>query len=169
MAPDNSVPTKPLRSLPVRRSILARLTSSRTRTLSEFYIKPDEPHRRYHPGDSVKGSVNLAVLRLTRITHLVVRLHGFIRVSKNGNPAGEGVGDIMGSGRNKRSGESVTNGYMPLFDDEVVLCGEGKLDPGIYNFQFILEFPNEGLPSSIDVSTRTPTRHDSHLTPLLAP
>ncbi|KAI9767579.1 MAG: ph-response sensor protein [Geoglossum simile] len=158
MAQDNSTSAKPPRSLPTRCSIFARLTSplsSRTRTLSEFYVKPDEPHRQYHPGDSVKGSVNLTVLRLTRITHLVVRLHGFIRVSKNGNPPGEGVGDSQGAGLNKRSVETLANGYMPIFDDEVVLCGEGKLDPGMYNFKFILEFPKQGLPSSIDFERGT--------------
>jgi hypothetical protein len=41
---------------------------------------------------------------------------------------------------------------MPIFVDEVALCGEGKLDPGMYSFQFVLEFPSAGLPSSIDVS-----------------
>jgi hypothetical protein len=160
MAQNNSASAKSPRSPPTCRSLFARLTSpfsSRTRTLSEFYIKPDEPHRQYHPGDFVRGSVNLTVLRLIRITHLVICLHGFIRVSKNGNPAVEGVGDNLGAGRNKKSAESLAGGYMPLFDDEVVLCGEGKLDPGMYTFEFILEFPREGLPSSIDVSARTPT------------
>ena len=169
MAQNNSASAKLPRSLPTRRSLFARLASpfsSRTRTLAEFYVKPDEPHRQYHPGDRVKGSVNLAVLRLTRITHLVVRLHGFIRVSKNGNQTVEGIGDGLGAGRSKRSGESLADGYMPLFDDEVVLCGEGKLDPGVYNFKFILEFPNGGLPSSIDVSAHIPDQYHSHLTPL---
>jgi hypothetical protein len=64
----------------------------------------------------------------------------------------DNVGDNPGAGRSKRSSESLGNGCMPLFNDEVVLCGEGKLDPGIYNFKFILEFPRERLPSSIDVS-----------------
>ncbi|KAH0541667.1 hypothetical protein FGG08_003898 [Glutinoglossum americanum] len=136
------------------RSFFSRLTSpfsTRTRTLSEFYIKLEEPHRQYSPGDLVKGSVHLAAHKLIRITHLVVCLHGFIRVSKNGSAAAEGVGDSLGAGRIKRSGESLGNGYLQLFEDEVVLCGEGKLDLGMYNFEFILEFPRGGLPSSIDV------------------
>lgn len=44
------------------------------------------------------------------------------------------------------------NGHASLFNDEVTLCGEGRLDAGIYEFNFELEFPRKGLPTSIDVS-----------------
>ncbi|KAH0548553.1 hypothetical protein GP486_007903 [Trichoglossum hirsutum] len=158
MTPNNSTSTKFSRPAPANRSLLSRLASpfsARTRPLSEFYITPEEPHRQYFPGDSVKGSVNLTVPKPIRITHLSVCLHGFIRVSKKGNTAADNAGDNPGAGRSKRSGESLGNGYMPLFADEVVLCGEGRLDPGIYNFKFILEFPRDGLPSSIDFERGT--------------
>lgn len=38
-----------------------------------------------------------------------------------------------------------------LLQDEVVLCRDGRLEAGIYEFHFDLEFPKEDLPSSIDV------------------
>ncbi|RAL63135.1 hypothetical protein DID88_004217 [Monilinia fructigena] len=36
------------------------------------------------------------------------------------------------------------NGYCSLFQDEVTLCGEGRLEAGIYRFNYELEFPNQG-------------------------
>ena len=47
---------------------------------------------------------------------------------------------------------SLLNGQASLFQDEVTLCGEGRLDIGLYEFEFELEFPSKGLPTSIDVS-----------------
>lgn len=44
------------------------------------------------------------------------------------------------------------NGQASLFQDEVTLCGEGRLEPGIYEFNFELQFPSKGLPTSINVS-----------------
>ncbi|EOA80740.1 uncharacterized protein SETTUDRAFT_24256, partial [Exserohilum turcica Et28A] len=54
-----------------------------------------------------------------------------------------------------KSGSYFGNGFVSLFEDEVVLCGEGRLSEGIYHFNFELEFPSKGLPSSIDFERGT--------------
>lgn len=56
-----------------------------------------------------------------------------------------------GSGTSKKGAEYFGNGFASLFEDEVVLCGQGRLLPGAYKFKFELELPPKGLPSSIDV------------------
>lgn len=138
------------------RSLFSRLTAplrSRTRNLADFHIRPLEPHRRYSPGDVVKGIVVLTVVKPIRITHLTVALHGFVRVYKNPNGAGEtftaepGL-TVPGSARKT---QYFGNGHASLFQDEVILCGEGRLESGVYEFEFDLEFPSKGLPTSIDV------------------
>jgi hypothetical protein len=43
------------------------------------------------------------------------------------------------------------NGLASLFQDEQVLSGEGRLEPGKYEFGYDLLFPSKELPSSIDV------------------
>lgn len=129
--------------------------SARTRTLSEFYIRPDEPHRQYSPGDVVKGKVILSVVKPFRITHLIICLHGYVQVfPKGGRHGSDKESDVgfLGPGRGKRRGEYLGNGFASLFQDEVVLCGEGRLVAQEYHFSFELEFPGKGLPSSIDVS-----------------
>lgn len=122
--------------------------------MSDFYIRPDEPHRQYSPGDLVKGAVVLIVVKPVRVTHLVVRLHGHVRVFNTPNATGGGVfpdGGFGGAAGTRRGGEYPRNGYTPLFEDEVTLCGEGRLEVGRYEFRFELEFPTKGVPSSIDV------------------
>ena len=52
----------------------------------------------------------------------------------------------------QKAGDAFGNGFASLFDDEVVLCGDGKLTEGTFRFEFELEFPERDLPSSIDVS-----------------
>ncbi len=139
------------------RSLLSRLTSplrARTRNLDDFHIRPLEPHRQYSPGDVVKGLVALTVVKPIRITHLTVALHGFVRVFKTPN----GTADIAGRdpaltpGSNSTESQYFGNGHASLFQDEVTLCGEGRLEVGVYEFEFELEFPAKGLPTSIDVS-----------------
>ena len=103
----------------------------------------------------MSGSVRLSVLRPTRVTHIVVSLHGFVQVFKNPGSPGEGFRantNYLGTGRGKKSGEYFGNGFASLFEDEVVLCGDGRLAEGAYQFNFELEFPDRDLPSSIDVS-----------------
>ncbi|KAJ3501145.1 hypothetical protein NM208_g16994 [Fusarium decemcellulare] len=47
------------------------------------------------------------------------------------------------------------NGLASLFQDEQVLSGEGRLEPGRYEFGFNLMFPEKDLPSSIDFERGT--------------
>jgi hypothetical protein len=145
------------------RRILSRITSpfaTKSRSIVDFFIQPDDPHRQYSPGDIVTGSVKLRVLRPVRVTHIVVSLHGYVQVYKNPGSPGDGLranaGNI-GTGRGKQSGEYYGNGFASLFEDEVVLCGDGRLAEGAYQFNFELEFPDNDLPSSIDVSLSVPS------------
>jgi hypothetical protein len=145
------------------RSLLSRLTSplkSRTRNLTDFYIRPLEPHRQYSPGDSVKGAVVLSVVKPIRLTHLTVCLHGFVRVFKHPNDAKEPLHNdsVLASSNHSRKSQYFGNGHASLFQDEITLCGEGRLEPGVYEFNFELEFPNEGLPTGIDVCHFPPLR-----------
>jgi arrestin-related trafficking adapter 9 len=139
------------------RSLLSKLKSplqSKTRHFADFYILPDDPHRQYAPGDIISGSVILKVLKPLRITHLVISLHGYAQVYKNPNSPGDGYrsySTTVGSGAGKKGGSYFGNGFASLFEDEAVLCGEGRLSEGVYHFNFELEFPSKGLPSSIDV------------------
>ena len=100
------------------------------------------------------GCVALTVVKPVRITHILVCLHGYAKVFKNQVAPGEGYAEVgqLGVGRGQRGEEYLGNALMSLFDDEVVLCGEGRLKEGVYRFKFELEFPSKRLPSSIDVS-----------------
>ncbi|KAF1929623.1 uncharacterized protein M421DRAFT_60144 [Didymella exigua CBS 183.55] len=143
------------------RSFLSRLKSplsSKSRNFTDFYIQSDDPHRQYVPGDIISGTVIIKVVKPLRITHLVVSLHGYAQVFKNPNTPGDAYKNYsttIGSGRGKRQGSYFGNGFVSLFEDEVVLCGEGKLAEGVYHFNFDLEFPSKGLPSSIDFERGT--------------
>ena len=139
------------------RSFVSRLTSpfaSKTRPFVDFAIEPDDLHRTYFPGDPVTGSIRLKVLKAFRVTHITLCLHGFVQVFRHANRTGD-VNRFPHTGRGRQSGEYFGNGYASLFDDEVVLCGEGRLDEGIYQFNFEMDFPKKSLPSSIDVSVAT--------------
>jgi hypothetical protein len=97
----------------------------------------------------VKGLVVLTVVKPIRVTHLTVALHGIVRVFKSPN-----VRDPESSltpAINNGKSQSTGNGQVSLFQDEVTLCGEGRLEIGVYEFEFELEFPSKGLPTSIDV------------------
>lgn len=137
------------------RRLLSRIASPfspKPRSLTEYYIRPDEPHRQYAPGDTLKGAVVVTVVKPIRITHLVVSLRGHVRVFKHGSTESAYLSDSFStSGQGKRAGEYYGNGFASLFQDEVVLCGEGRLESGVYEFKFELDFPEKGLPSSIDV------------------
>ncbi|KOS16820.1 pH-response regulator protein palF/RIM8 [Escovopsis weberi] len=124
---------------------------SRPRTITDFYIICDEPHKKYNATDPVRGTVVLVVTKPLRLTHLVVTLHGSVRVLKE--PAA--VAKVQSITTLPRGGSSSRpryhgNGFASLFQDEQVLCGEGRLEPGRYEFKFDLVFPDKGLPSSID-------------------
>jgi len=143
---------------PQGQTLLSRLkppfTPKTLRNVEEFYIQPDDPHRQYAPGDIITGSVILKVVKPLRVTHLVVCLHGFVQVYKTPNSPGEGFraySATLAAGKTKRNGGYYGNGFASLFEDEVILCGDGRLDEGSYQFNFELEFPSQRLPSSIDV------------------
>ena len=139
------------------RSIFSRIASpfsSKSRNIADFSIEPDDPLKQHSPGDLVTGCVRLRVSRPIRVTHIVVCLHGFVQVYRNPGSPGEGFRAnpaYLGVGRGKKSGEYFGNGFASLFEDEVVLCGDGRLGEGTYQFNFELEFPDCDLPSSIDV------------------
>ncbi|RDW81240.1 pH response protein PalF [Aspergillus mulundensis] len=143
-----------------RSSLLSKFRSQlgqRNRAITDFYIEPDDPWRSYFPGDVIKGTVSLTVVRPVRITHLVISLHGIVKVFKNNVPAGENPPDVgsLGPGRGRRGAEYLGNGVATLFEDEVVLCGEGRLKEGIYKFRFEMSFPPYALPSSISFERGT--------------
>ncbi|KAH6660253.1 hypothetical protein BKA67DRAFT_641381 [Truncatella angustata] len=134
-------------SLPLR-------SRTRNRNLAEFYVLVDDPHRQYSAGDHVTGSVIISSIKPIRITHLTVNLHGYVRVFKNAaqvNAANPAVVPSGGSSNVRYFG----NGHAQLFQDEQVLCGEGRLDARKWEFKFDLVFPKEGLPSSIDFERGT--------------
>lgn len=163
--PTSSSPPPPS----TRRSLLSRLAlplRARTRNLTDFHIRPDEPHRRYSPGDVVKGAVVLTVVKPVRVTHLTVCLHGVVRVFKKANDANESLPADSGltASRDGRKTQYFGNGHVSLFRDEMTLCGEGRLDPGIYEFNFEMEFPSKNLPTSIDVSRGAGPSEDPSLT-----
>lgn len=141
---------------PSSRSFFSRfalpIRSRSTRNVVDFFIRPAEPHRKYNAGNQVRGAVVLAVVKPTRITHLTVALRGFVRVYKNPNAANEALTTPEIASDGVSHFRFLGNGYASLFQDEQVLCADGKLDAGKYEFNFELEFPETGLPSSIEVS-----------------
>ncbi|KAH7328687.1 hypothetical protein B0I35DRAFT_473367 [Stachybotrys elegans] len=145
-----------------RPSLLSRLSlplplRNRNRNVADFHVRPDEPYRNYGAGDHVRGSVVLTIVKPVRMTHLVVSLTGFVRVFKD--PVA-GFGKMQSAAALLPHGGSTRpqyhgNGLASLFQDEQVLSGEGRLDPGKYEFGFDLVFPEKGLPSSIDFERGT--------------
>ena len=145
-------------------SLLARCSApfaSKQRSSLEQDIRLDEPFRLYYPGDTVKGAVHLNVAKSQRITHLVIRLHGFVKVSNRAKLPGESISYeealmALEKGRGRRGIEYFGNGFARLFEDETVLCGEGRV-LGQYDFRFEMVLPVKGLPSAVDVSTNDVT------------
>lgn len=79
-----------------------------------------------------------------------------MRVFKHPSEVNDPLPAEAGLSGNSRKTQYFGNGHASLFQDEQTLCGEGRLDPGVYEFGFDLEFPRKGLPSSIDVSSFHP-------------
>lgn len=100
----------------------------------------------------MRGAVVLVVVKPLRITHLVVSLHGYVRVLKDPTSVAkaQSVTTLPPAGSSRRP-QYQGNGLTSLFQDEQVLSGEGRIEPGKYEFGFDLIFPDKGLPSSIDV------------------
>ena len=102
------------------------------------------------------------VAKAQRITHLVIRLHGFVKVTNRPKLPGESISYdealvALGKGRGRRGIEYFGNGFARLFEDEIVLCGEGLVF-GQYEFRFEMVLPTKGMPSGIDVSTNAVLR-----------
>lgn len=141
-------------------SLLAKCTApfhSKQRNPLEQDIRLDEPFRQYSSGDAVKGAVHMNVAKSQRITHLVIRLHGFVKVSNRAKLPGESISYdealmALEKGRGRRGIEYFGNGFARLFEKEIVLCGEGRV-VGQYEFRFEILLPSKGMPSGIDVST----------------
>ncbi|KAM0795448.1 hypothetical protein BDR22DRAFT_894144 [Usnea florida] len=138
-------------------SLLAKWTApftAKQRNPLEQDIRLDEPFRQYTSGDIVKGAVWLNVAKPQRISHLVIRLHGFVKVTHRAKLPGESVSYdealmALGKGRGRRGIEYFGNGFARLFEDEIVLCGEGQVH-GQYEFRFEMVLPSKGMPSAID-------------------
>lgn len=99
----------------------------------------------------------LNVAKPLGVTHVTIRLEGTLQVFKNNakpKPAVRPNGGVRTStGRGKRwVSEYYGDGYASLFKEEIVLCGEGRLDPKLYHFRFEVDFPpGLDLPPSIVV------------------
>ncbi len=140
-------------------SLIAKCTApflSKQHSHVEQEIRLVEPFRQYSPGDTIKGAVRLNVARPLRITHLTLRLHGFVKVINRAKLPGEEIQYdeklfAAGTGKGRRGIEYFGNGFAQLFDDETVLCGEGCVS-GKYEFNFEMALPSKGMPSSITVS-----------------
>ena len=143
------------------RSVSNKLSSylpSRSAHVSAFSIELDEPYRQYGPGDTVRGSVILDVGRPLGVTHIVICLYGYVEVFKNHQKSSRGhrrnnVGRVANGTSKRWVAEYYGDGFASLFEEEIVLCGEGRLDPKLYHFRFEIDFPaeTEKLPTSIDV------------------
>jgi arrestin-related trafficking adapter 9 len=118
------------------------------RTISDFHIKLDEPHRQFQPGEFVKGIVSITVEKELKLTHLVVNLKGNVELF-NG-PTGGGVHTKKEKGSHVF--DTLDEETSRLCYDEQVLCADGSLKPGVYQFQFVMLLPGKGLPSSLNVS-----------------
>ncbi|KAI9733194.1 MAG: ph-response sensor protein [Claussenomyces sp. TS43310] len=154
MTPNASLQASSSPNSTATRSLFSRLSSplrSRARNLVDFHIRPHDPHRQYSPGDIVKGLAVLTVAKPIRITHLTVALHGLVRVYKGPNGVADSSADpgLLPPGSARKT-QYLGNGQASLFQDEQILCGEGRLESGIYEFEFELEFPNRQLPTSLD-------------------
>ncbi|GAW14434.1 hypothetical protein ANO14919_038360 [Xylariales sp. No.14919] len=159
---DNVVANLSLEDPPSKSSFFSRLAAplrsrSRSRNIADFHIRLKEPHRQYSAGDHVQGYVILSVVKPVRITHLTVTLHGYVRAFKSASAASQvaavNPAIIPHGGRN---GRYHGNGHASLFQDEIALCGEGRLQASRWEFEFDLQFPDDlELPSSIDFERGT--------------
>ncbi|TGJ78246.1 hypothetical protein E0Z10_g10516 [Xylaria hypoxylon] len=157
----DNVTNLPLDDPPPKSSLFSRLAAplrsrSRSRNLADFHIRLKEPHRQYSARDHVQGYVILSVVKPVRVTHLTVTLHGYVRAFKSASAAAQvatvNPAIISHGGRN---GRYHGNGHASLFQDETVLCGEGRLQASRWEFEFDLQFPDLELPSSIDFERGT--------------
>jgi len=168
-------------SRPRSRPLLSRLAGSlglspKPAHLADFHILTTslDPSKRYAPSDVVRGKIHVHATRPMRITHITVQLLGFVKVFKNYNFPGGGESREAGYpatmttggarsrqrrwlGRNAEGTNVGGNcggrtGFTPLFVEERVVCGDGRLPAKRLDFRFEIPFPAGPLPSSLDVS-----------------
>ncbi|KAI5841590.1 hypothetical protein BZA05DRAFT_477785 [Tricharina praecox] len=152
-------------SSPSARSFLRRIRSktsllslrSPRRSLTDFHVQLNDPHRVYSPTDFVAGFVCVTVERPLPLTHLTVSLIGRVDVQTSmREPSGRKRGKSEWAVHSAAAtGDGADGGILSICRDELVLCGEGRLEPGVYKFGFELEFCKlpglgGGLPTSID-------------------
>ncbi|KAL2040227.1 hypothetical protein N7G274_007130 [Stereocaulon virgatum] len=138
-------------------SLFARCTApfaSKQSSFVEQEIRFEEPYRQHSPGEIVKGVVHVNFPKALRITHLVLRLHGFVKVISRAKLPGEEIKYdekflAAGGGRGRRGMEYYGDGFAKLFEEDNVLCGEGRV-LGKYEFHFEMILPSRGLPTSIN-------------------
>lgn len=138
------------------RDLLNSFFTSKASHINDYYIDLDEPHKQFGPGDTVSGRVVLDVSRPLGITHVSLSLFGYVEVFKSHSTNKSRTrtnASRTATGRGKRwVSEYYGDGFASLFEDELVLCGDGRLDPKLYHFRFEIDFPSSlNLPSSIDV------------------
>lgn len=149
-----SVAGKNLQHLPILSRFRVPTVSKTPRNVSEYAIELKEPYKTFSPGDHIRGHVVLNVERPVRITHLTICLHGVVKVFKNGQISSESSSrwrSYLATGQGKWGEAYFGNGLAALFKDEIILAGDGCLTASSYRFEFDLELPTHGLPSSIDV------------------
>lgn len=149
---------------------------ARRRTVADFHLQLDDPHRVYSPSDIVTGYAIVALERPLALTHLTVSLVGCVSVctpaprepgrrSKRGNREGWGnaaAPHLQGRRPAATSSGAAAAGFGTFHTcwDEAVLCGTGRLEPKPYRFPFQLEFRRlpgiAGLPTSLDVPLPCP-------------
>ncbi len=140
---------------------LSSLINKKTGHIIEHRIELVDAHRQYGPGDTVSGKVILNVAKFLGVTHIVVCLYGYVQVFKHGSkpqagPRNRGNRILSGKRGRRWVSEYYGDGYASLFEEEIVLCGEGRLDAKPYHFQFSVDFPSTmSLPTSIDVGYTT--------------
>ncbi|KAI5783306.1 hypothetical protein FPQ18DRAFT_266829 [Pyronema domesticum] len=130
---------------------------SRPRRTIATTIELDDPHRVHAPDSIVTGYVCVTTERAVAITHLTVCLVGSVNVCTSAKESGKkGKTEHWATGFDgRRSGNSGQGfGSFNVCWDEMVLSGEGKLEPGVYKFGFELEFCKlagvSSLPTSLD-------------------
>ncbi|KAI1828565.1 hypothetical protein F4861DRAFT_544769 [Xylaria intraflava] len=155
----NNAASLPVDNSPSKPSFFSRLAAplrSRSRHLPDFHVRLKEPHRQYSAGDHVQGHVVLSVVKPIRVTHLTVALHGYVRAFKSASAAAQlATVNPAAVSHEDRHGRYLGNGHASLFQDEMVLCGEGRLQASRWEFEFDLQFPDLELPSSIDFERGT--------------
>jgi len=150
-----------LRRLRSKASLLV-LRSPR-QPLTDFHVEVSDPHRVYAPTDCVAGFVCITVERPLPLTHLTVSLIGRVDVHSSTRELGARARARARAGWAAPHATVAADdaGTLSICRDELVLCGEGRLEPGVYKFGFELEFCKlpglgGGLPTSVDVRTRPP-------------